>query len=113
MSSLLLETYARVKQAFVEQRRSFRHSTRCRAWIEFDNDAPPVSCTLVDVSEGGARIEVAEPARLPEEFSLILIEDAAHVRRCRIIWRGDNEIGISYLEPYARTGQRPAPSASS
>ena len=99
---MLLQTFARVKQAFVEQRRSFRYSTRYRAWIEFDDHTSPLSCTLLDVSEGGARIEVASPHRLPEEFSLILAEDAANVRRCRIIWRADNEIGISYLEPYAR-----------
>ena len=99
---MLLQTFARVKQAFVEQRRSFRYSTRCRASIEFDDHTSPLSCTLLDVSEGGARIEVASPHRLPEEFSLILAEDAANVRRCRIIWRADNEIGISYLEPYTR-----------
>jgi hypothetical protein len=97
---MLLQTLARVKQAFVEQRRSPRHSTNCRAWIEFDDHTPPLNCTLVDISEGGARIEVASPHRLPEEFSLVLTEDAGNVRRCRIIWRADNEIGISYLEPY-------------
>src|SRR5262245_20462773 len=99
---MLLQTLARMKQAFVEQRSSIRRSTNIRAWIEFDDDTPPLSCTVVDISEGGARIEVASPHRLPEEFSLIITEDAAHVRRCRIIWRADNEIGISYLEPYAR-----------
>jgi len=99
---LLQQTLARVKQAFVDQRRSLRYTTNCRAWIEFDDDTPPLSCTVVDISEGGARIEVASPQRLPEEFSLIITEDAGNVRRCRIIWRADNEIGISYLEPYAR-----------
>lgn len=97
---MLLQTIARVRQAFIDQRRSQRYPTNCRAWIEFDDHTPPVNCTLVDISEGGARIEVAAPHRLPEEFSLILTEDAGHVRRCRIIWRADNEIGISYLEPY-------------
>jgi hypothetical protein len=97
---MLLQTIARVKQAFIDQRRSQRYPTNCRAWIEFDDHTPPLNCTLVDISDGGARIEVAAPHRLPEEFSLILTEDAGHVRRCRIIWRADNEIGISYLEPY-------------
>jgi PilZ domain-containing protein len=97
---MLLQTIARVKQAFIDQRRSQRYPTNCRAWIEFDDHTPPLNCTLVDISDGGARIQVAAPHRLPEEFSLILTEDAGHVRRCRIIWRADDEIGISYLEPY-------------
>ena len=98
----LLQTMTRMRQAFAEQRRSFRHSTRSRAWIEFDDHTPPLSCTLVDISEGGARIEVAAPGDLPEEFSLLLVEDLANMRRCRIVWRSDDEIGVNYLEPYAR-----------
>jgi hypothetical protein len=98
----LLQAFTRVTKAFVEQRRSARHSTRCPAWIEFDDHTPPKSCILVDVSEGGARIEVASPNELPEEFSLILVEDVANARRCHIIWRADGQIGVSYLEPYCR-----------
>jgi hypothetical protein len=98
----LMQTFARVRQVFVEQRRSIRHSTRCPAWIEFDDHTLPRDCTVVDVSEGGARIEVASADALPEEFSLILIDDAASVRRCRVIWRADGQLGVSYIEPYAR-----------
>ena len=98
----LLQTFTRVKQAIADQRRSFRHATRSPAWIEFDNDTPPQSCTVVDISDGGARIEVTSADRLPEEFSLVLTDDAAHVRRCRIAWREDGQIGVSYLEPEAR-----------
>jgi hypothetical protein len=98
----LLQTFARVKQAFLEQRQSMRHSTRCPAWIEFDDHTPPQKCTVVDISEGGARIEVDSPDDLPKEFFLILIDDAACVRRCNIAWREDRQIGVRYLEPYAR-----------
>ena len=98
----LLQAFARVKQAFVEQRRSIRHGTRCPAWIEFDDHSSPRRCSLVDISEGGARIEVASAEELPEEFPLVLVEDAVNIRRCRIIWRGDGQIGVSYLDPYAR-----------
>jgi hypothetical protein len=98
---MLLQTLTRVRQAFVERRQAMRHDTRCQAWIEFDSDAPPRQCTIVDVSEGGARIEVSTPGDLPEDFSLVLMEDAAHIRRCRIVWRTDAEIGVRYLEPTA------------
>jgi c-di-GMP-binding flagellar brake protein YcgR len=97
----LLHTFSRVKE-FINRRRSIRFSTRCPAWIEFDDDTPPLRCTLLDVSEGGARISVAFPKRLPERFALILEDDVAHARRCRVVWRGDAEVGISYLDPYLR-----------
>jgi len=98
----LLETLARAGRAFLERRRAMRHETRCPAWIEFDDDIAPRNCTLVDVSEGGARLELVTPEDLPPEFSLVLIEDASHVRRCRVAWRNGQEVGVRYVEPFAR-----------
>src|SRR5262245_2697362 len=52
------------------------------------------NCVVREVSETGARIEVEHPADLPEEFVLHLAGSVA--RKCRIVWRGKNEIGIRW-----------------
>ena len=85
-----------VEQDFVEKRRYFRYLTKCRAWLEFDDHAPPRPCTIVDISGGGARIAVPAPHNLPEEFLLVLAGPNIK-RRTRIAWRGDKEIGVSYV----------------
>lgn len=94
----LLETIARAKRTFVDQRRSFRRATNCSAWIELGDHAPPRTCTIVDVSTGGARIVVNSPDDLPEAFSLIFTISGGRItRRVRIVWRAGGEIGVRYL----------------
>jgi hypothetical protein len=56
---------------------------------------PPLSCTMHDVSEFGARIELGEPAAAPQEFLILLSDRLA--RWCRVIWRSDKEIGIEFV----------------
>jgi len=91
-----MTTIASVKQAFVEKRRFFRYRANCQARIEFDDLTPPRPCTILDISGGGARIAVTSPRDLPLEFSLV-ISGLNITRRTRIVWRSDDEIGVSYV----------------
>jgi len=71
--------------------------------IEFGDPAHKRSCTIVDMSNGGARIAVASSHDLPEEFSLILAVGGGGTitRRVRIAWCTDAEVGVRYLIPAA------------
>jgi PilZ domain len=55
------------------------------------------NCTLWDVSDAGVRIAVDGPSDVPEEFSLILSLDGDLRRRCRVIWRTEQELGACYV----------------
>jgi hypothetical protein len=68
------------------------------AWIDIGNDVVPRSCTVVDVSDAGARITVAFPTKLPKEFDLILTMLGTK-RRCQVVWCSDEQIGVSYVGP--------------
>jgi hypothetical protein len=61
-----------------------------------------VSCTVRNLSESGACIEVGSPLGIPESFNLVIASD--HVTRpCRIMWRSDRRIGVAFgrgCEPY-------------
>ena len=63
------------------------------------------ACHLCDVSASGARLSLAAgvQARLPEEFILVLAKQAKVHRRCRVVWRGGDEIGVRFIN---RTGVR-------
>jgi hypothetical protein len=97
----LLQALIGVRQAFIEQRRSVREYVRFPAWIDTGNGAELRDCTVLDVSEDGARIAIAAPSELPEEFFLVLSRSGAK-RRCRLVWRSREEAGLSYLEPLYR-----------
>jgi hypothetical protein len=58
---------------------------------------PPLKCTMKDVSEAGARIEVDDPKSSPQEFEIILKEGLS--RWCRVMWRSKGEIGIKFIVP--------------
>lgn len=58
-------------------------------------DGTSASCTIIEMSEGGARLQLcgAEPSA---EFTLLIPEDDIAVR-CTAIHRSQNEIGVRFL----------------
>jgi hypothetical protein len=95
----LLQAIAWVKQTFIEQRRSIREHVHFPAWTEVGDGSQRRECTVLDVSDGGARIMVSSPGRLPKEFWLVFTTDGTRRRRCRMIWRSEGQIGVKYLGP--------------
>jgi hypothetical protein len=53
-------------------------------------------CTMIDVSEGGARLAVEQPSQIPEFFTLVLSRGARTHRRCQVRWRSATEIGVQF-----------------
>jgi hypothetical protein len=106
----LLQVIMGVRNAFIEQRRSLREDVRFPAWIDTGTGGSLIDCTVLDVSDGGARIGVAATARLPHEFYLVLSRSGTR-RRCRLVWRSDDEAGLFYLAPLERRDPPPGPLA--
>jgi hypothetical protein len=96
----LFQAIARVTRAaqdFIEQRRSAREQVSFPAWIELGQRTQRRDCTVLDVSDGGARVWVPAAATLPREFWLVFSKDGALRRHCRLVWRADEQIGLRYL----------------
>ena len=53
------------------------------------------TCTLLDISHGGACLRVHFPNDIPETFELE-VEALKTKKTCRIIWRNKDEIGIEF-----------------
>ena len=60
------------------------------------NDAP-LSCTVTDVSQSGARLKVDKPDELPEKFFLVLTTTGKTRRLCRVIWRAKKDVGVKFV----------------
>ena len=55
-----------------------------------------VDCTLLDISQSGARLYSTDAATLPREFILVLRDD---IRKwCRVVRRAKNDIGVKFIE---------------
>lgn len=67
-------------------------------------------CTLSDISDTGARIDIETAEQLPDRFTLILSGNGAPQRQCRVVWRQPNQIGVNFemrLPPQDRVGLVP------
>lgn len=55
-----------------------------------------VSCSIVDVSDTGARIETPQADAVPDRFDLILADNGKPRRDCRVVWRDGTLIGVTF-----------------
>lgn len=96
---MLLQAIMWVRQSFIEKRRSMREHVHFPAWTETGDSSRRPECTVLDLSEGGARIMMSSPTGLPKEFWLVFSKDGTRRRRCRTVWRSGTEVGVIYLGP--------------
>ena len=94
-------------------RRQFgRRSSVWHAWI-VTGTRQRIACCVRNVSTGGALLELAVPATLPQQFEL-LIEERNLSIRCELRHRGEHGIGISFQDVemgrhlYELTANQPA-----
>jgi len=79
----------------LERRLAPRRNTSIEAVIAYRGGAPLRRCIIRNVSETGAKLEVAPVAGIPDLFDLLV---AGHrPQPCKIVWRALKEIGVQYL----------------
>lgn len=69
------------------------------AKIVISGGQPEIACVVKNLSTTGAKIEVAEATRLPEEFDLLVpaVPGADQKFRVRIQWREQDYVGGEFL----------------
>jgi hypothetical protein len=77
-----------------DQRKSIRHRVFKAGIIAF-NRAGGISCTVRNISEGGACLDVASPLGIPVDFDLY-IESERRTLACHLVWKSERRIGVSF-----------------
>jgi hypothetical protein len=77
-----------------EHRRSPRLRTLKGGLILFST-AAAIDCTIRNMSETGAALEVESPVGIPDDFTL-LIKPELIKRNCRVVWRSAKRIGVRF-----------------
>jgi len=80
-----------------DKRQRPRKQLNLAAWIDVGNDARLQRCTVVDVSESGARLAVEDIECLPDKFNLTLSRLGQPRQSCNIVWRRHDEVGIEFI----------------
>jgi hypothetical protein len=63
------------------------------ATIIIDAKTPSIACTLVDLSAGGACLQVPNPEQLPKRFVLL---HGKTKKSCLVMWRARYRIGVQF-----------------
>lgn len=74
-----------------EHRIAARHRVLKGASIEFGGGA--IDCTIRNISETGAALDVTSPIGIPAQFTLAA--DGTY-RACRVVWRKERRIGVTF-----------------
>ena len=79
-----------------ERRRSSREPTHQTVRLTFDDRSPWIRGIVYNISVGGACVGISSSKVLPDEF--ILIFPPNKPRRCRLVWRERERLGVEFLD---------------
>jgi PilZ domain len=79
-----------------EKRGSVRRDARYSVWIAYGEDRTLVPCTLLDVSQSGARLMLPGNEDVPDNFVLLLSEHGRARPQCRVAWRHKDKVGVEF-----------------
>jgi PilZ domain len=64
-----------------------------RATIVIDKKIPAIECSVIDLSAGGACLQVPDPNAIPKRFELV---HAGTRKKCNVVWKARNRLGVSF-----------------
>jgi hypothetical protein len=79
----------------LERRKHPRHRTLKAGRIVFNHRFSVISCTVRNLSDGGACLQVASSVGIPDDFDLTIEPDRA-CRPCQVAWRSEQRIGVAF-----------------
>jgi hypothetical protein len=78
----------------IEKRATPRHRVLKRGMLAFSGGGG-LDCTVRNISESGARLDVVNPMGMPDTFMLV-IETDQFMRRCRAVWSSEQRLGVAF-----------------
>ncbi len=79
----------------LEKRLQPRRNTMIVATLVFDGGNSRMDCVIRNLSEGGAKIEVASARNVPNTFDLMV--PGHRPQACRVAWRALRELGVQFM----------------
>jgi hypothetical protein len=79
-----------------ERRGETRPRTLKSAKVVFNLRSSVIDCTVRNMSRHGAKLIVGTQLGIPETFDLEFEGDGS-VRACKVRWRKENEIGVTFV----------------
>jgi PilZ domain len=78
-----------------ERRKSARRDKIRRGVIVYGRERYKMSCILLDISDGGAKLVPADILNCPDRFSLTVTNQPT--RDCEVVWREHGHVGVKFV----------------
>jgi hypothetical protein len=92
---------------WTQRRKTQRRKVWFAATILAETDRAVIcGCTVADVSQGGARLLIAESASVPGSFLLVLAQGGSAYRKCTVRWRSPTALGVEFERDASRGSSR-------
>ena len=78
-----------------ERRRSRRNRTLKDGKVVFNAGMSLIDCTIRDRTEGGARLQLTIPVKLPKVFELLCVTEGL-LYPATIVWHRGDHVGITF-----------------
>lgn len=82
---------------FGRKSRAPRQRVEKEAWLALDRSFALRPCTVVDMSDQGARLYVGQDERLPKHFNLTFSRSSREGLRCEVRWRRGHSVGVRFV----------------
>ena len=79
------------------KKRQARKSLQQPGWITLDGGFAARRCVVRDMSSTGAKITIDDPNMLPAKLRLAFARDARTGRKCEVVWRRGNSVGVKFV----------------
>jgi hypothetical protein len=77
-----------------------RNTINRPAWISVGDGLPLRNCTLIDISDSGAKLALENIEEIPEKFSLWLSRHGHPCYACQVVWSRQDSIGVQFSSGY-------------
>lgn len=79
------------------KKREARKSVSQPGWITLEGGFAARQCVVKDLSATGAKVTIDDPNSLPAKLRLAFSRDARTGRRCEVVWRRGNSVGVKFV----------------
>jgi len=78
------------------KKRETRKSLQQSAWIVLEGGFAARPCTVIDLSDSGAKIRVDDPSSVNSKLKLSFSRDGRKGQSCEVVWRRANTLGLKF-----------------
>jgi hypothetical protein len=89
-----------------ERRKGIRVEWNSSGLIFDDDGVWSQPCVVQDLSNGGAKINSVPVSEVPDRFMLRIARGSHGTRKCRVLWRSTDTLGVTFTDRLLASGAR-------